>query len=310
MSTVDYRTFWEAKAGSEDQALDAVDNSGSETVARATGARTADQLRHALAIGNGDRVLELGCGAGRIGRELAADCREWIGTDISPRMLAVAERRLSDHDNVQLVALERSSLEMFGDGSIDKAYTVAVLCHMDKEDLFLYLRELHRVLTPGGLAYLETWNLADPTGWQRWMYEVEHWNSSDQSQRKGVSRNQFCTPGEFRLYAERAGFQVLAGFSDSPWIQLIAGKALDAERMESERRRIAVNRSQIANSPLFGELFGELIRVIYGEDHPRVMLDRLDARPPGPDVEIYRKHLLGLWTSNAEQWGAPPDSAD
>ncbi len=48
---------------------------------------------------------------------------------------------------------------MFAAASFDKAYAVAVLIHLDKEDVFLYLREVARILRPGGLLYVDTWNL-------------------------------------------------------------------------------------------------------------------------------------------------------
>lgn len=307
MSAANYRAVWDRRSGDDDAALDAVDNSGGEDVARATGAWTADQLDHALAVDRGDTVLELGCGAGRIGRELAPRCARWIGVDISPNMIRVAGKRLAHVDHVRLEVLERTSLDMLDDASVDKAYTVAVLCHMDKEDLFLYLRELARVLKPGGLAYLETWNLADPTGWRRWMYEVEQWNRSDQNQRKDVARNQFCVPEELRLYAERAGLEPLALFRDSPWIQLIAGRELDARRVERERERLAEHRHRIAYSPLFGKLFGEAARVIYGERHPEEVLADLDALPDAPEIPLFRTYIQGLWSANRADYGEPPE---
>jgi SAM-dependent methyltransferase len=308
MTAPNYRAVWDRRSGDDDAALDAVDNSRGEAVARATGAWTADQLDHALAVDREDTLLELGCGAGRIGRELAPRCGRWIGVDISPNMIRVARRRLAHLDHARLEVLERSSLGLLDDASVDKAYTVAVLCHMDKEDLFLYLRELARVLKPGGLAYLETWNLADPTGWRRWMYEVEQWNRSDQDQRKDVARNQFCVPEELRLYAERAGFEPLALFRDSPWIQLVVGHDLDARRVERERERLAERRHRIAYSPLFGKLFGEAARVIYGERHPEEVLAELDALPPSPEIPLFRTYIQGLWSANPAAYGESPAS--
>lgn len=306
MSAPNYRAVWDRRSGDDDAALDAVDNSRGEDVARATGAWTADQLHHALEVESDDTVLELGCGAGRIGREIAPRCGRWIGVDISPNMIRVAGRRLAHYDHVRLEVLERTSLDMIDDASIDKAYTVAVLCHMDKEDLFLYLRELSRVLKPGALAYVETWNLADPTGWRRWMYEVEFWNRSDQDQRKDVARNQFCVPEEFRLYAERAGLQPLALFRDSPWIQLVVGRELDAARAERERVRLGEQRHRIAYSPLFGKLFDQAARVIYGERHPSEVLADLDALPEAPEVPLFRTYIRGLWAANPAQYGDAP----
>jgi SAM-dependent methyltransferase len=307
MTDTHYRQVWDRRSADDLAALEAVDNSGSEAVARATGKHTADLVAAALDLQAGDAVLELGCGAARIGRELLERCGHWTGVDISPNMIRVAGRRLDGHDHVRLEVLDRTSLSMIDDESLDKAYSVAVLCHMDKEDLFLYLREIARALKPGGLAYLETWNLADPVGWYRWMYEVEFWNRADHSERKDVARNQFCMPEEFRLYAERAGLDVLTLFDGSPWLQLIVGKDLSAEQRERERRRLAEQRSRIAHTPLFGQLFLEAIRVIYGDVHPKQALADLATLPPGVEVNLYRTLIEGLWEQDPERYGEPPE---
>ena len=54
--------------------------------------------------------------------------------------------------NVGFTELKRSRLDGLADASFDKAYCVAVFIHMDKEDFFLYLEEIARVLKPGGAA--------------------------------------------------------------------------------------------------------------------------------------------------------------
>lgn len=310
MTASRYRDVWDARSGDDGAALNAVDNSGSEKVARANGAWTAAQVKTALAIQSDDRVLELGCGAGRIGREIAPHCGRWIGVDISPNMIRVAGERLGHLDEVDLHVLERTRLDMIESGSLEKAYTVAVLCHMDKEDLFLYLREFARVLKPGGLAYLETWNLADPTGWQRWMYEVNYWDHADQNQRKDVARNQFCVPEELQLYADRAGLQSLVCFRDSPWIQLIVGKGLDAQTIESERKRLAAQRADIAHSPLFARLFLDSADVIYGVRSPQDVLAELDEYPPSPEIPLFKNYIRGLWAADPDRFGPAPDWPD
>src|SRR5690606_33993014 len=134
--------------------------SANEEVARLTGAYTARQVACDLDLGCSDRVLELECGVGRIGRELAPCDVNWQGTDISANMLAVARERLAGFPNVDLAELRRSRLDGIADASLTKAYCVAVFIHMDKEDFFLYLEELARVLEPGGLLFFDTWNLA------------------------------------------------------------------------------------------------------------------------------------------------------
>lgn len=299
-----YKQFWNDKAATPEAALAAVDGSANEEVVRITGEFTARQVATALDLSSEDRVLELGCGVGRIGREIAPGCAQWTGTDISERMIDHARQRLSDLEHTSFHQLDRSRLDMIGDGSLDKVYSVAVLCHMDKEDLYLYLQELRRCLRTGGLAYVETWNLAHPIGWKRWEYEVATWHRSDQRQRKDVARNQFCTPDEFTLYLAKAGLEPLATWSDSPWIQVVAGKALTPEELERHRRRLADVSDAIAYSPLFGRLFELTVDVIYGVIHPRELMAELDRHPDAPESPVFRPFVESMWRAEPDRWGA------
>ena len=83
-----YKALWDAKASTTQGALLAVDGSTNEDVLRMTGAYSARQVEAALDLHAGDRVLELGCGVGRIGRELAPSIAHWEGSDISGNMRA------------------------------------------------------------------------------------------------------------------------------------------------------------------------------------------------------------------------------
>jgi SAM-dependent methyltransferase len=172
-----YQEFWYRQSETVEAAIRAVDGSSDETTVQHTGIWTANQVAHALDLQATDRVLELGCGVGRIGKELAPRCSKWVGCDISPNMLKAAAHRLEGLPNISFRQLARSSFDgVFPDGKFDKAYSVAVFCHMDKEDLFLYLQDLYRIIRPGGVIYVETWNLAHPVGWRRWEHEVRNWS--------------------------------------------------------------------------------------------------------------------------------------
>ena len=297
-----YQAFWNHQARTPEAAMAAVDSSGNESVAQATGQWTARQVRLALDLQADDTVLELGCGVARIGRELLDHCNHWIGTDIAAGMLESARQRLGDRQDVELQELHRTQLEGVADGSVTKAYTVAVLCHMDKEDLFLYLQEFARVLESGGLAYLETWNLAHPIGWERWQYEVDFWKRSDQNQRKNVSRNQFCTPDEFALYVEKAGLQIISQYADSPWIQVVAGKDLDAEAVKQHQQRLAPLTEQIAYSESFSYLFGEVVKVIFGVRKIDDLLREVNAMD-SDESRLYSQFVDGLWQANEDILG-------
>lgn len=298
-----YKQFWNDKAATPESALAAVDGSASEEVVQITGRFTARQVATALELGAKDRILELGCGVGRIGRELAPHCARWTGVDISERMITHARERLGQLGNTEFHQLERTRLDGVADGSLTKAYSVAVLCHMDKEDLYLYLQELHRTVQPGGLIYVETWNLAHAIGWKRWEYEVANWRRSEQKQRKDVARNQFCTPDEFQLYVRQAGFQSLACYADSPWVQVVAGHSLDEAEMARQHRRLAEEAAVIAYSPLFGRLFEHTVDVIYGVIHPRELIAFLDEHADQPEAPVFRPFVESMWKSQPARWG-------
>ncbi|MEM9531833.1 MAG: class I SAM-dependent methyltransferase [Pseudomonadota bacterium] len=301
-----YSSFWNTQASTDSGALAAVDGSASEDIVRITGRWTAAQVRSALALRSDHRVLELGCGVGRIGRELVDHVGGWHGVDISSNMLEVAGDRLGDASNVSLSQLSRTSLDMLGDDSFERVYSVAVLCHMDKEDLFIYLEELRRVMTRGALAYLETWNLAHPQGWKRWQFEVDEWRRSDQTTRKNVARNQFCTPDEFSLYVRQAGLQVLTCHADSPWVQIVAGNDLDEAQVMAEQERLAGVAEEVRYSEQWGLLFGGLLDVIYGVQPPGYFLEHLDGLQDDAEVTLYRQYLKALWAQHAEHWGPAP----
>lgn len=307
MEVTTYKDFWNNQASTPESAISAVDGSQSEDVVQHTGRWSAAQVQAALDIGPQDAVLELGCGIGRIGRELAPNCRTWTGVDISENMIRHAGERMGHLENVSFHRLERSSLEMLEDDSIDKAYSIAVFCHMDKEDLFLYMQELNRVVRPGGAIFVETWNLAHPIGWRRWAYEPLVWSRADQGQRKDVARNQFCTAEEFELYVSYAGFEPLANFNESQSVQVVAGKALSAESRASWLAHIEKNREEIAYSPLYAELFAQSVDVLFGKTPPSDMLAYIDKLGDASEAELFRPYLLSLWGKNAEIWGPVPD---
>lgn len=301
-----YRAIWNERALTPESAMAAVDGSSNEEILRHTGRWSADQVTTALDITDTDHVLELGCGVGRIGRELADRCAHWTGVDISENMLTHARKRLVEFENTSFYALERSALDKVDGDSIDKAYSIAVFCHMDKEDLYLYLQDLHRVVKPGGLIFVETWNLVHPVGWRRWAFEPKVWSESDQTQRKDVGRNQFCTPEEFELYVSKAGFEVLANYHESQSLQIVAGKGLSETAIAGQVARLRTHKSEIAYSPLYAELYAQFVDVIFGVQHARDMFLFMQEHADTPEVALYQPYVLSLWHKNSELWGEIP----
>lgn len=298
-----YREFWDRQSETVEAAILAVDGSIDETTVQNTGVWTAKQVAYALDLQPADRVLELGCGVGRIGRELAPRCAHWIGSDISPNMLKAAAHRLEGIPNIGLKQLERSSFaKVFADGEFNKAYSVAVLCHMDKEDLYLYLRELYRVLRPEGIIYVETWNLAHPVGWRRWEYEVRNWSRLVAGERKDAGRNQFCHPSEFALYVEQAGFDLLAHHRNSPWTQIVAGKKLSDQSRRDLLSHLDQHANNIAYNEMYSNCFEKLLQLQHGEITIQEMSDFLDLIDGTEEEALFRQYIEEKWVRPHSQY--------
>ena len=98
----------------------------------------------------GRRVLDVGCGTGRLAALLAEryGCKVW-GVDVSPEMLDVARERVP-----RSVGLKRAAAENlpFADGWFERATMTLVYHHLDRPRA---LPEIRRVLGAGGrLAFL------------------------------------------------------------------------------------------------------------------------------------------------------------
>lgn len=101
-----------------------------------------------------DACVEIGCGAGRITRQLASYFRTVHGIDVSSDMIDYARRHIND-SNVEFHITNGTSLPL-PDDSMSAAFSSLVFRHFDRiEDGTMYFRELSRVLRPGGSMLIE-----------------------------------------------------------------------------------------------------------------------------------------------------------
>ena len=95
------------------------------------------------------RMLEIGCGIGRMTRPLAEVFGEVHAVDVSAEMIRQARENLRDLPNVRLFETSGEDLAPFDDQSFDFAYSFIVFQHVpDKETIISNLREVHRTLKP------------------------------------------------------------------------------------------------------------------------------------------------------------------
>ena len=124
-------------------------------------------------INAGDKVLEIGCGTGT----LAVSCAErgaWVvGFDISPRMLAVAKRKVQEKNLADAVQLrEMSAVELdkaFGDESFDKIVSTLVFSEFYPDERRYVLRQANRILKTDGLFIIAD-EVQPSSLWKRILY--------------------------------------------------------------------------------------------------------------------------------------------
>jgi SAM-dependent methyltransferase len=94
----------------------------------------------------GRRILDAGCGSGPLAADLTRRGASVAGFDASPEMVRLARKRLGD--DVDLRVADLTQPLPYDDESFDDAAAVLVLHYL--EDWSRPLRELRRVLVPGG----------------------------------------------------------------------------------------------------------------------------------------------------------------
>lgn len=102
----------------------------------------------------GLRVLEIGCGIGRLFAGLVARFGEVWGIDISSSMIEIG-REACPVEATWLVG-DGSSLVGVGDGSVDHVLSYEVFQHIpDPQVICSYMDEIRRVLRPGGTFQIQ-----------------------------------------------------------------------------------------------------------------------------------------------------------
>ena len=149
----------------------------------------------------GERVLELACGPGSVGLAAAPLAGEVVVSDFAPEMTAIAAARAAERGlgNVTTRVLDLESIDE-PDASFD-----VVVC---REGLMLVpdparaVREIRRVLAPGGRAAISVWG---PRGRNPWLGVV----FDAVSDQLGVPIPPPGLPGPFSLDSAQAFAEVL-----------------------------------------------------------------------------------------------------
>jgi len=107
-------------------------------------------------VENGDKVLDVGCGNGRLLELLKDKNIDYIGSDVAEKLINIAKRKYPQNKFLVADARELS----FPENSFDKVFLIAVLHSIPSEEFRLQiLKKIREILKPGGLLILTVWDI-------------------------------------------------------------------------------------------------------------------------------------------------------
>jgi ubiquinone/menaquinone biosynthesis C-methylase UbiE len=225
---------------------------------------------------DGEAVLDYGCGPGNdlVGFALHSGARRIVGADVSPSALRLAQHRLTLHgvgpERAELVRLTDDAVGLpFADGEFDFVSSQGVL-HHTSEPLAI-LRELHRVLRPGGEGTIMVYNRDSVwmhlhVAWEllirdgRWpgLTAAQAFAKSTDGEHCPIAN---CYSGpEFTALLEQAGFEAryLGGYLSQWELRAMGeswGYAIADERLPAEHRDfLRALRYDYSHRPMVGDL--------------------------------------------------------
>jgi len=130
-----------------------------------------------------DKVLDYGCGNGRLLELFKGKKINYTGTDVSEKLLNLAKEKYlsnnsNDFQNIVFQKISPSQVSLpFSDNYFNAIYSIAVFHHLpDKNFRKRIAEELYRILKPNGYIVITIWNL-----WQKkyrknifknWQYKI------------------------------------------------------------------------------------------------------------------------------------------
>ncbi len=124
-------------------------------------------------LGQSEVLLEIGSGGGRFTEILLPKCRRLIASDTAPHMLALVKERFKHCPAVEYLLLDGRGLAPVKDATVDAVFSYDVFVHLQPWDIFNYMREMKRVLRPGGKAIVHHANTFSELGWKRFLSDTD-----------------------------------------------------------------------------------------------------------------------------------------
>lgn len=164
----------------------------------------------------GDRILDVGCGNGRLYQMFANLSTDYTGMDQSEELLAKAQEKFP---GAHFVVGNMAETFPFENESFDSLYCIAAFHHLPTEELRIHaLQEMKRVLKPGGKVIMTNWNAE--SNWAKKKLEIGDWRLGEEKEHfivpwkntageiKGLRHYWLLTPEHLEKIATNVGFTV------------------------------------------------------------------------------------------------------
>ena len=139
-------------------------------------------------------VVDLAAGHGRNTRKLLEVAGRVIVTDINIGNIEICRRRFAGEPRVECFVGDGLTLKEIPDASVTLVYCFDAMVHFDSDTVRSYLRDIHRVLVPGGRAFCHHSNYTANPGGD--VHDNPQWRN-------------FMSQELFAHYARNEGFEVV-----------------------------------------------------------------------------------------------------
>ncbi|MEU3168892.1 class I SAM-dependent methyltransferase [Streptosporangium sp. NPDC006930] len=110
----------------------------------------ANWIAQRLRLTPDSEIFEIGSGEGIMANVVAPQVRRLLCTDVSQSFLAKARLTCREHTNVDYHHIQNDFLATLPSASFDAGFSLNVFIHLNVFEIYLYFRQIARILRTGG----------------------------------------------------------------------------------------------------------------------------------------------------------------